>query len=398
MCFQICKFYYNVCSECYKVNCFCPFCYTPTREGWQRNFQLFVSCVSSVIGAVSLQQDHRVLRCLSDRGLPGFMFCGVKFKKVVINGHKCEWMYPPGIDFTPPSIDTVDAGKLDEIDLKQRLAEQAPENKIILYIHGGAFVLCTPSTQRMMLAEMVKKTGLIVLAIDYPRPPEAPYPVPVDACESVYDWLTTSMAVPPSRLLVGGDSAGGCLTLTLAARLRDNKKPLPSQLLLLSPWVDLTQTSGASWDGFDQVDIIRNKPWAIKAASMYVGDAAVHETSPAHFKSLAGLPETLLIWGGSEMLCDQITKFGQQLVDSGVDVKQMCYSTMHHVVPLFADTGQAEPQDSLRAIRAFAAGEEYPYKIELWSPPDKNTADGTDVAAPNASLTRNAATVRDSAV
>ena len=101
------------------------------------------------------------------------------------------------------------------------------------------------------------------------------------------------------------------------------------------------------------------------------------------------MPETLLIWGGSEMLCDQITKFGQKLVANGVDVKQMCYGNMHHVVPLFADTGQAEPQDSLRAIRAFAAGEEYPYKIEQWSQPEKRVpvagaAGGADPAVGSA--------------
>ena len=52
--------------------------------------QLIVSAVSNTIGAISLTQDHRVLRLMSDRGLPGFMFCGVKFKKVVVEGIHCE--------------------------------------------------------------------------------------------------------------------------------------------------------------------------------------------------------------------------------------------------------------------------------------------------------------------
>ena len=67
--------------------------------------------------------------------------------------------------------------------------------QVLLYIHGGAFVFCTPSTQRMMLAELVKRTGLVVLAVDYPRPPEHPFPQPHTACETVYDWLTTTVQV-----------------------------------------------------------------------------------------------------------------------------------------------------------------------------------------------------------
>jgi hypothetical protein len=63
------------------------------------------------------------------------------------------------------------------------------DQRVILYLHGGAMVLCSHKTHREMLLRLVGKTGMMLLAIDYRRPPEHPWPVPVDDCFNVYELL-----------------------------------------------------------------------------------------------------------------------------------------------------------------------------------------------------------------
>ena len=323
-----------------------------------------VSLVGNIIGAVAEGMDHRILRCISDYGPPGFMFCGVNFHSTNIEGVPCQWMYPSGMGFKPPSA--AEASDISSGNVKSNLMsgiqsrEEAP--KVLLYIHGGAFVFCTPSTQRLMLAEVVQRTGMIVLAINYPRPPESPAPRPIAACLNVYDWLRDRM--PLEQLVVGGDSAGGCLSLDLARSLIAKKKPVPSQLVLFSPWVDL-DNFGEDWDGPEyNVDIIRNKPFAKKCAAWYRGDMALEEVSPTHFPSLEGFPPTLMLWGGSEILNNQIVQFTAKLKAAGVAVTEMRFGTMHHVVPLFANTGQPEPIEAIAAVKAFVHGENFNYRVE----------------------------------
>jgi hypothetical protein len=83
------------------------------------------------------------------------------------------------------------------------------------------------------------------------------------------------------------------------------------------------------------------------------------------------------------MLENQIRIFGEKLVKNGVDVKQMCFGSMHHVVPLFADTGQAEAQEALRCVKAFSVGEAYDYRVETH---------GTQATAATAAITTAVAT------
>ncbi|BGP26282.1 hypothetical protein JCM10295v2_005228 [Rhodotorula toruloides] len=121
--------------------------------------------------------------------------------------------------------------------------EQEPEQKVILYAHGGAYTLLSPKTRRALLCQISKETRARVLSIDYRLSPETKFPGALHDAVSAYLYLTTDLGIPAGN----GDSAGGNLVTALMLYLRDEKLPQVGGAVLLSPWVDLT-SSFASWD------------------------------------------------------------------------------------------------------------------------------------------------------
>src|SRR5258708_4410694 len=84
----------------------------------------------------------------------------------------------------------------------------------ILYFHGGGYVVCSPGTHRDLISRIALASGARAIAIDYRKAPEFPFPAPVDDAEAAYRALLDS-GTPAAQIFVGGDSAGGGLTLAL---------------------------------------------------------------------------------------------------------------------------------------------------------------------------------------
>src|SRR6185369_4693056 len=111
----------------------------------------------------------------------------------------------------------------------------APEDAAIVYAHGGSFVIGSVRSYADLLARLAAATGVRVLGFDYRLAPEHRFPAALDDTVAA----ATAAGVPPHRLLLAGDSAGGNLALGAALELTRRRKP-PAGLILLSPWVDLT--------------------------------------------------------------------------------------------------------------------------------------------------------------
>ena len=140
--------------------------------------------------------------------------------------------------------------------------ELAVGDKIILYIHGGAFVLCNHSTHRLITYELVRRTGAVVLAPEYTRPPAAAYPVALDEMVSVYRKVVGFY--DPANVIVAGDSAGGNLALTVDEGDRLGLAPAPRALLLISAGCDLSAAA------LDAPSMAANAP--TEAAAAHRGD------------------------------------------------------------------------------------------------------------------------------
>ena len=125
----------------------------------------------------------------------------------------------------------------------EEIKPQAKTTQMILHIHGGAFFVGSLNTHRAFLSEMAVRTQMQVLQLEYPLAPEHPYPEASDAIYDTYQQLL-AQGIQPKDIIVSGDSCGANLALALALRLKDeDPMQLPSALILMSPFLDLTLTS-----------------------------------------------------------------------------------------------------------------------------------------------------------
>ncbi|KGO73944.1 Cellobiose dehydrogenase, cytochrome [Penicillium italicum] len=113
-------------------------------------------------------------------------------------------------------------------------------NRVMLYIHGGAYFFGSVDTHRYMMQRHARKLKGRVFAPEYRLAPQFPFPCGLHDCMAAYLWLLKSHE--PKEIILAGDSAGGGLALSMLVIMRDQGIPLPAGAILISPWVDLTHS------------------------------------------------------------------------------------------------------------------------------------------------------------
>jgi len=153
---------------------------------------------------------------------------------------------------------------------------EAVDERVIYYLHGGGYVICSINTHRELISRLSRAAGARALAIDYRLAPENPCPAAVEDSMSAYQWLL-STGVDPARLVIAGDSAGGGLTVATLVALRDAGKPLPAAGVCLSPWVDLECLGESMTSKVEDNPMILRED-ILQMAKAYLGDA--HPRTP----------------------------------------------------------------------------------------------------------------------
>ena len=205
---------------------------------------------------------------------------------------------------------------------------------VVLYLHGGGYVLCSIETHRDLLTRLALESGAKVFALDYRLAPEHPYPAALEDATRAYCWLV-EQAVDPARLAVVGDSAGGGLTAALLQRLREVGAPLPAAAALLCPWVDLAN-SGDSIEANAATDYVGREMLEAWSAWYRNGEDLRNPLVSPLQADLSRLPALLVQAGGAEALLDQIAAFAERARAAGVEVTYEVQPEMIHVVHLFA--------------------------------------------------------------
>ncbi|CAG8947504.1 unnamed protein product [Penicillium salamii] len=113
-------------------------------------------------------------------------------------------------------------------------------NRVMLYVHGGAYFFGSVDTHRYMMQRHARKLKARVFAPEYRLSPQFPFPCGLHDCLAAYLWLLKSYE--PKEIIIAGDSAGGGLALSMLVIMRDQGIPLPAGAILISPWVDLTHS------------------------------------------------------------------------------------------------------------------------------------------------------------
>jgi acetyl esterase/lipase len=203
------------------------------------------------------------------------------------------------------------------------------DGPVLLYYHGGGYVFGSMRSHGPLIGALARAAGARIFVPEYRLGPEHPAPAAHDDAVAAYHYLL-QQGIPPRRIVVAGDSAGGTIVLNTLIALRDAATPLPAAGVVISPWVDLT-CSGASFDTNAPFDFV-GKVHCLLAAANYLNglDPGRPDISPL-FAALAGLPPLLVHAGDAEVLVDQIRAFAARAEASGVDVQLEVYPDMVHV-------------------------------------------------------------------
>jgi dienelactone hydrolase len=184
--------------------------------------------------------------------------------------------------------------------------------------------------------ELAASGGCTVVSVDYRLAPEHPFPAAVDDTAAVLGWLQhhgSAVGIDPSRLAVGGQSAGATIVASAVLRLRDAGHPLPRCQVLAYPVLDpaLDAPSYAENDGV--LFTVRDLAWDW---SCYLGDADATSAAPLLAESLAGLPPALLLAAGHDPARDDARRYAQRLAEAGVGAELVEYDGTIHAFLSFA--------------------------------------------------------------
>ena len=227
----------------------------------------------------------------------------------------------------PEAVATVENRLVDVPDGQVPIRVYRPEQRsagrlpILVYAHGGGFVFCDLDSHDGLCRNLANRLDYIVISVGYRLAPEHAWPSCAEDVYAVTEWVSghaIELDGDPSRLMIGGDSAGGNLAAVTTLMVRDRSGPALAAQLLLYPMIapDFSTESyrrfGSGyynpepalrwyWDQYVPSDVDRNHPYA----------------SPLH-ADLAGLPPAVVAIAGHDPLRDEGLAYGRALSDAGV--------------------------------------------------------------------------------
>ena len=219
----------------------------------------------------------------------------------------------------------------------------------VLMFHGGGYVFGSSKMYRHLAGRIAKAAGATVHIPEYRLAPEHAHPVAIEDGLAAYRSMLAR--TPANRLVVGGDSAGGNLTVAVLQAARDDGLPMPAGAFLLSPWLDLR---GAAADKPNAGTEILILPATVdRASAWYRDDHGADEPAISPLLgSFEGLPPTLVQVSDSEILFIDSQNFAAAARAAGVDVMLEVEDDLWHVWQLMAPT-VGEARRSIASIGRF---------------------------------------------
>lgn len=347
-----------------QANCLASGLSTPRRKTWSLRWYLMELDVRTL--AHLCPRDLELLRVLTDAAslmARPLVPWDISVKEVKVGNVRCLWNWPSS--FESPEL--------------------VPAK--CLYVHGGAFCLGSPETHIQLTSQIATRGQIAVLSPDYRRCPEFPLSAAQEDCIEVYKWMVENcqscggdaaadgntiasnkgVAGCPgatSNIVIGGESAGANIALSVALHIRDGRSPLPAPkgLALMSPWADLVdamEQTSSSWTnnevcfvlpdlaelfarwvlvaqkhGGVQWDAEGKEKFAELDKEALIALAKNADVSPALAKSFQGLPHTLVTIGDCETLRDSQLQLVERLREDGVTIEKEVYEDMPHAFAL----------------------------------------------------------------
>jgi acetyl esterase/lipase len=201
--------------------------------------------------------------------------------------------------------------------------------QVILYLHGGAFIIRMPESYSEMVSRLCIGIDASAFMPWYRLAPENPFPAAVEDSLGAYRYLLESHT--PDNVVVMGDSAGGNLTLSLLNLIKQSGMPMPRAAVALSPITDFAEIS-STWVMHRRVDpLFAMKPYTLPQLHYLRGKNILDPLASPIYGDLEGLPPVLIVVGGIEALRDDGVAYVRQAVAAGVAAQVHIWQGMPHV-------------------------------------------------------------------
>ena len=220
--------------------------------------------------------------------------------------------------------------------------DEFKDDKCILYFHGGGYVAGSPETHQNLLISIAEKSNLKVYAIDYSLAPEKPFPAALNDAVKSFKCLLR-MGYKSQNIFIGGDSAGGNLSIVTILKLQEINESLPSKVFLLSPWADLTGEGSSIKENSLSDPYLSYDDWLSTSKSMKKNvekwyapnqDYTNPLISPV-FANFKKFPQTLIQVSNIEILLSDSIVISKHLKSGNNGVKLSIYKNLPHVWQIF---------------------------------------------------------------
>jgi len=203
---------------------------------------------------------------------------------------------------------------------------------VVLYLHGGGYIIGSAASYRDRARVLSYRCRAEVFVPDYRLAPENPFPAALEDAQEAWAYVAAQRADVP--LIVAGDSAGGGLSLSLIASLRDAGNKLPDAAILISPWTDLANT-GESMAANHGKDVWMNRQSLEIWSRYYVGNAdARHPGISPLYADFTGFPPLFMTVGDEEVMLDDTLRVEVKARSAGVNVETCVGRRMQHDFPI----------------------------------------------------------------
>lgn len=223
---------------------------------------------------------------------------------------------------------------------------KATDGKVLLYLHGGAFVLGNYRTHRQLAGHLARAGQVRALVPDFRLAPEHKFPASIDDCIAVFRALVAE-GYAPKDIIVSGDSAGGGIAVGMMLKLRDMGEPLPGAAVLLSPFLDFTGSGESIVSRADADPWFRPENIPVVANYYCAPDELQHPYASPVFAEVDGLPPVFIQVGDREILLSDSERFANALRAAGGEVELEVWPDMWHVFQICIN----KMPESRRAIR-----------------------------------------------
>lgn len=228
------------------------------------------------------------------------------------------------------------AYKSEQIDVSGfglSLIEVGQQEKVVYFLHGGAYVLGIGSAHWDLMEKVGQSADCHVAVFDYPLAPEHTAEMALEQSQKAYMILVERYGA--ENVILMGGSAGAGLAMGLALKLRDESQSLPGQVVLLYPWLDVTMSHPEAKD-FEKKDLLLGIDGLIACGKHYAGELGVeHPYVSPWFGDTAGLPPIRIFSGDCDLLHPEGRDFVHKVNSAGGNAELFVFEGMQHAWVIF---------------------------------------------------------------